>query len=136
MSEKLKRSWFRFHLLTAAIGMAVMGVLIGLNIRGGLTYWGGATGVRYIGWPMSMADYQVIHDFGSNDEMVMDRGNPLSGWWSYTLSVFHRGGHWQGIVFDPVLAILIVAAVMAVSELFIRRKENRERNQVWRQQHE
>lgn len=42
MSEKPKRTWFRFHLITAILLMAEIGTLIGLNVAprpGGIRGW-------------------------------------------------------------------------------------------------
>ena len=61
MSEKPKRPWFRFHLLTAVLIMVASGVFIGCNCWRRSDFVGSPIGEGY-GWPLLFYFDTTVHE--------------------------------------------------------------------------
>jgi hypothetical protein len=114
MSEKPKRPWFRFHLLTAVALVLIAGAFIGANLTNRLTFWQelrfylhGGTEHRY-GWPM------VAYEAGAIRCSDPDRGEREYTNWNQ-----------MAIAVDCISGIGLLLAAATASEWLIRRREAR-----------
>ena len=106
MSDKPKRPWFRFHLLTAVLMMLA---------ASGALWWeltAANDGIfRRFGWPLTA--YRVATDYGALliSLMTSDDGRP----------VFYG----KAIFVDSIIALGGVLAIGILCELLLRRREGR-----------
>jgi hypothetical protein len=121
MSEKPKRPWFRFHLLTLVLMALVAGGMLGANI------------LLHPAWPVNRnesqrrcmrgfpcAAYSFIDDTLPEDNYGGGSGGGVSGYFEYQPHF-----RFSGVAADSVLMLIVVIGVLASSELLIRHREAR-----------
>ena len=123
MSDKPKRPWFRFHLLTAVLLMLAAGGIMSANLIG---YEGRAVSVEYFnekgvmherrwGWPWPAAYSTQYPPLGR--ELLLEIG---------TMDKHNASGYvTKHVVYDVCVGALILAAIALVSESLLRRREAR-----------
>ena len=112
MTDKPRRPWFQFHLLTAVILTLAAGALISINALKTYDVLGGSGSYR-CGWPLSW--YWTSHS-GVNNQLKA----------SIQLDV---------LLVDIGAALLILLAVAVFSEFLLRRRERRSGMYGWFQLH-
>jgi hypothetical protein len=124
MSEKPKRPWFRFHLLTAVLMICVVAALIGLNLRKFTSYTGsGITTGEYGITGRTSEDgksYGLPYNFvtvGCERHLTPDE-QPLE-----TKAVFKFD--FEHLCLDVLIWGVITFAVAFLSESILRRREAR-----------
>jgi hypothetical protein len=142
MTEKPKRPWFRFHLLTLVLVTCCGGMCGYLNFGRAL----GATGepeffqhydpdlrVARYGWPMCVA-IRFVYLGNSDDLRLEDNGHTVHFHVSSQTGVgvaSRRAEHypnrscWPSVAIDAACAIGLLLAVAFVSEWLISRRETR-----------
>jgi hypothetical protein len=112
MSEKPKRPWFRFHLLTAVILMFAAAVFLFWFVSPVSYFHNEFAKISTLGWPVTLAvwgDYWI-----SNPNSV--RGALRCG----DAFIF-----WYGVIIDFTIMIAALTLVAIYSESIIRRREAR-----------
>jgi hypothetical protein len=133
MSEKPKRPWFRFHLLTAVLMMFITGLYLGLCIHV----------ERNLPMKFDASNFDVEHFARAPDVRIVQRDGFVEAWpngpscrwrigWPYPFyeyADFPGMVQWQGfrdIFWVEIPAFVVVLLTVAfVSESLIRRREDR-----------
>jgi hypothetical protein len=140
----IKRKFWQFHLSTLVVGFLGLGVLLLLNIRVRQHYTFGSENLihreQYFGWPLIACDHHrqwhtVIRNPDSFDEEeVLDEDGYYLDWPFSTsearfTTYFEADGisPWRKSPFliDLVSNSVILAVVILLCELLIRRREDR-----------
>lgn len=135
MSEKPKRPWLRFHLVTAIFMVATAGCLLGANLRARYRLVPGDSdfGISDIlwqhayGWPIEallvLEQTGIGGEFRENGDVIALTGSkipePETGSSIWTVWFGYR------IALDVLVAVAILLAVAFISEWLIRRREAR-----------
>src|SRR5476649_2664716 len=109
MSDKPKRPWFRFHLLTAVFAMLLTGGLLGLN---------------FVDWPGHQTEWKYPEDDIAIEPRPLHRGFPLA--YKEFLSA-GTWAHWtlKSIPINIAACLLLIVFLAALFEWLIRRREGR-----------
>jgi hypothetical protein len=115
MSEKSKRHWFRFHLLTAVLMMFAAGGILSVAL----------TGRRIVQESIRDTSASPPWDtFPAPDLGERHYGWPMVAYCSYEVAIENR---WYGIgaAIDATVGLLFIGSVAFVSESLLRRREGR-----------
>ena len=137
MSEKPKRRWFQFHLLTAVLMALTTGFVIPVTFKehrivvsaGSL----GLLGYRAHGWPFIMQQ-RLVNWFSEPDyDRLRSELAPVNSGYRNLSGFFVDGdgqfsGEWSivGISLNALIVLVVVSIVAFVSESLIRRREGRQ----------
>ena len=124
MSDKPKRSWFRFHLLTAVLMVVAAGGLMWLNTRVTNTAELAQSHQEYLEkYPDRLRNGVPNVDW--SEIIGSDYGWPAT---AFVLSGSNRvQSHWiwLGVIADCAAITILLAIVALVSESIVRRREGR-----------
>ena len=118
MSDKPKRPWFRFHLLTAVLMMFAAGAMIWPNFVPNLQfqyvhYKYKSKFARYYGWPASFAWHSYAAVITDDGKIVKGEARPMELNWI------------PGLIIDAAFYAAVLGGIAYFSESLIRRREAR-----------